>query len=162
MQTSTTELKARAKRLRSAIQSTLGMAASNSQALELVALEENYPTWDAAVACSGQYGGAEQIGLSHEALIGQLIALRTGLKGGNLTLVAAVKVLCDQPDNVAASGWRRVRFDGAVSPSQMLAQTGLFDDSVVAIAKMGDFYPDWVGIISELIEYLRVQQSPSA
>lgn len=48
----TSNLKSRAKRLRSAIQQVLGVKATTSQALELVAKEENYSNWDAACACS--------------------------------------------------------------------------------------------------------------
>ncbi|WP_410951016.1 ATPase, T2SS/T4P/T4SS family [Pseudomonas sp. S1(2024)] len=43
-------LKSRAKRLRHAIEKMLGIPVSHSQALELVAKEENYPHWDAACA----------------------------------------------------------------------------------------------------------------
>ena len=53
MKTNNTELKVRAKRLRTAIKVVLGVDATNSQALELVAREENFPTWDAASACYG-------------------------------------------------------------------------------------------------------------
>lgn len=48
------ELKVRAKRLRSAIKSVLDVKVSIAQSLELVAKEENYPTWDAACACRSQ------------------------------------------------------------------------------------------------------------
>ncbi|MBB4865294.1 ATPase subunit of ABC transporter with duplicated ATPase domains [Pseudomonas nitritireducens] len=56
-----TELKARAKRLRAAIQTELGVKVSHSKSLELVAKEENFPTWDAAVAAhqSKQPDGAQ-------------------------------------------------------------------------------------------------------
>ena len=43
-------LKSRAKRLRHAIEHMLGVKVTHSQALELVAKEENYPHWDAACA----------------------------------------------------------------------------------------------------------------
>lgn len=58
-----TELKARAKRLRAAIQTELGVKVSHSKSLELVAKEENFPTWDAAVAAhqSKQPDGAQLI-----------------------------------------------------------------------------------------------------
>lgn len=46
-----TDLKTRAKRLRVAVKNVLGAEITNSQALELVAQEENFPTWDAASAC---------------------------------------------------------------------------------------------------------------
>ncbi|MDO8418092.1 MAG: glyoxalase superfamily protein [Agitococcus sp.] len=46
-----TELKTRAKRLRTAIAAMLGVSVTSAQALELIAKEENYPTWDAATAC---------------------------------------------------------------------------------------------------------------
>lgn len=44
------QLKQRAKCLRNAISSMLKIEISHSQSLELVAREENYPNWDAAVA----------------------------------------------------------------------------------------------------------------
>ncbi|AXH59723.1 glyoxalase superfamily protein [Pseudomonas amygdali] len=47
------QLKARAKRLRPAIERMYGVRVSNSQSLELVAQEENYPHWDAACASFG-------------------------------------------------------------------------------------------------------------
>lgn len=47
-----TLLKSRAKRLRAAIQAVLNVQVSHSQALELVAKEESYPTWDAACAAN--------------------------------------------------------------------------------------------------------------
>lgn len=47
-------LKSRAKRLRHAIGQMLGVKVSHSQALELVAKEENYPHWDAACAANLQ------------------------------------------------------------------------------------------------------------
>lgn len=47
METNRSEYKARAKRLRTAIQSTLGIDCTVSQAHELVAKEENFPNWDA-------------------------------------------------------------------------------------------------------------------
>ncbi|MFL1449423.1 ATPase, T2SS/T4P/T4SS family [Pseudomonas tritici] len=43
-------LKTRAKNLRNAMVGMLGVSVTHSQALELVAKEENYPTWDAACA----------------------------------------------------------------------------------------------------------------
>jgi hypothetical protein len=49
----TIALKARAKRLRPAIADMFGIKVSNSQALELVSKEENFPNWDAACASSG-------------------------------------------------------------------------------------------------------------
>lgn len=49
----TIALKARAKRLRPAIADMFGIKVSNSQALELVSKEENFPSWDAACASSG-------------------------------------------------------------------------------------------------------------
>lgn len=51
MQVSSNGLKVRAKRLRAAIKSVLRANVSHAQSLELVAQEENYPTWDAACAC---------------------------------------------------------------------------------------------------------------
>lgn len=47
------QLKTRAKRLRPAIERMYGVRVSNSQSLELVAQEENYPHWDAACASFG-------------------------------------------------------------------------------------------------------------
>lgn len=55
------ELKARAKRLKTAIQDVLGVAVSTSQSLELVAKEENYPNWDAASGCSLKPVGASVV-----------------------------------------------------------------------------------------------------
>lgn len=49
------QLKSRAKRLRPAIERMFSVRVSNSQSLELVAQEENYPHWDAACA---SFGGA--------------------------------------------------------------------------------------------------------
>lgn len=43
-------LKVRAKNLRNAIEGMFRVSVTHSQALELVAREENYPTWDAACA----------------------------------------------------------------------------------------------------------------
>jgi hypothetical protein len=50
------ELKARAKRLRVAINDMIGKSVTSSQSLELVAKEENYPNWDAASASYGNTG----------------------------------------------------------------------------------------------------------
>lgn len=47
------QLKSRAKRLRPAIERMFGVRVSNSQSLELVAQEENYPHWDAVCASCG-------------------------------------------------------------------------------------------------------------
>ena len=46
----TNDLKNRAKRLRVAIKDTLDVSITMAQSLELVAIEENYPNWDAATA----------------------------------------------------------------------------------------------------------------
>lgn len=46
-------LKPRAKRLRAAVAQMFNVAVTHSQALELVAKEENYPNWDAACASVG-------------------------------------------------------------------------------------------------------------
>lgn len=54
----TKELKSRAKRLRTAIQTMFDISVGHSQALELVAKEENYPNWDAACACHTQIPAA--------------------------------------------------------------------------------------------------------
>lgn len=51
---SSENLKARAKRLRPAIAAMFSVPVSHSQSLELVAHEENFPTWDAASACAGK------------------------------------------------------------------------------------------------------------
>lgn len=47
-------LKARAKKLRPAIADMFKVSVTNSQSLELVAKEENFPNWDAACASYGQ------------------------------------------------------------------------------------------------------------
>lgn len=52
MENNRNEYKVRAKRLQSAIKSTFGVNCTSSQALELVAKEENYPSWDALSAIS--------------------------------------------------------------------------------------------------------------
>lgn len=52
MQASRSDLKIRAKRLRAALKAILGVDATNSQTLELIAREESFPTWDAAAACA--------------------------------------------------------------------------------------------------------------
>ncbi|MEG0870410.1 MAG: ATPase, T2SS/T4P/T4SS family [Hafnia sp.] len=49
-----TTLTARAKRLRTAITKMCQVKITHSQALELVAMEENYPNWDAACASYGK------------------------------------------------------------------------------------------------------------
>lgn len=51
---SAVNLKARAKRLRTAITAMFKVPVSVAQSLELVAQEENFPTWDAASASSGR------------------------------------------------------------------------------------------------------------
>ncbi|MDF9778889.1 glyoxalase superfamily protein [Pseudomonas baetica] len=48
-------LKSRAKRLRPAVADMFKVSVTHSQALELVAKEENFPTWDAACASYGQF-----------------------------------------------------------------------------------------------------------
>ena len=47
----TEALKARAKRLKTALKSVVGVEVSLAQALEITAREENYPNWDTAAAC---------------------------------------------------------------------------------------------------------------
>ena len=47
METDRNEYKARASRLRAAIQNTLGVDCTSSQALELIAKQENFQNWDA-------------------------------------------------------------------------------------------------------------------
>lgn len=49
----TSNLKPRAKRLRAAVAGMFNVPVTHSQALELVAREENYPNWDAANASLG-------------------------------------------------------------------------------------------------------------
>lgn len=56
-----TLLKSRAKRLRAALKNTHNVQISHSQALELVAKEENYPSWDAACAANQQGAEVQQL-----------------------------------------------------------------------------------------------------
>ncbi|MDU8351182.1 ATPase, T2SS/T4P/T4SS family [Pseudomonas syringae pv. actinidiae] len=56
-----TLLKSRAKRLRAALKTTHNVQISHSQALELVAKEDNYPNWDAACAANQQGAEAQQL-----------------------------------------------------------------------------------------------------
>lgn len=48
---SAVNLKVRAKRLRTAVANMFNVSVSVAQSLELVAKEENFPTWDAAASC---------------------------------------------------------------------------------------------------------------
>ncbi|MDH0341978.1 glyoxalase superfamily protein [Chromobacterium haemolyticum] len=55
-----TEMKAEAKRLRSAVTEMFGIEVSTAQSLELYAKMKNYPNWDAACACEQRSVGRDE------------------------------------------------------------------------------------------------------
>ncbi len=64
-----TDLKARATRLGRAITKMFGHPVTTAQGLELVAQEENFPSWDAAAACYRQPRPQQSIELSAFSLL---------------------------------------------------------------------------------------------
>lgn len=82
-------LKARATRLAAAITTMFNIPVSRSQALELVAKEENYPDWNAASACYGQQHPTFQT--PDEASLGNIGA-------EDLDSCLNIRRLCDERD----------------------------------------------------------------
>jgi twitching motility protein PilT len=75
------ELKSNAKRLQSAISEMFGVPVSTAQSLELIAKSQNFPSWDAACACTNRPGPKED----------QSALLRTKANPVETMLLAAIQ-----------------------------------------------------------------------
>lgn len=88
----TVELKTRAKRLRAAIAETLDLKIKIAQSLELVAKEENYPSWDAACACSPRQTSEALDANSTAAKVMTLLAI-SETRGSRISVSEALELV---------------------------------------------------------------------
>lgn len=163
--------KERAKRLASAIDKMFGIKCTHSQSLELVSHEENYPSWDALsgvvsippVSLMEDKKDTGKKLTSHE-LLAQIMSVETAINSsGSLDITDIAKVLSRHSNPLIAAGWKRVSIpdDGAMGGRltvvEVLEQTGLFDEDVLNIIRIGfmngNYSPQ---VLKNAIEYVRM------
>lgn len=158
-------LKIRAKNLRNAVKSMLHVSVTHAQALELVAKEENYPTWDAACASfrasntsevNSDFGHTESDTricqmLDPSSNLGALIIVwgATG-QGKTTTSQAIVNDLLAQPGAVNPMAILHAGFQEFTYPETVVARyipqgasiigSGEITESLVVVDELGDSY----------------------
>ncbi|WP_153785190.1 ATPase, T2SS/T4P/T4SS family [Pseudomonas sp. EMN2] len=158
-------LKVRAKNLRNAVEGMFRVSVTHSQALELVAREENYPTWDAACASFkpsstqdvGKIGAHEVSNLSvHQMLApssssGALIVV-WGVTGQGKTSTVRVIVEdliaqqdADKPTDILHVGLKEFPYPERVSAryipgAESILRSGQITESLVVVDELRDPY----------------------
>lgn len=151
-------LKIRAKNLRSAVENMFRVSVTHSQALELVAKEENYPTWDAACASfkpSNKQDVAPVLSvyqmLAPSSSVGALIVVWgvTG-QGKTSTARAIVEDLMakpdgDKPNDILHVGLKEFPYPERVSAryisgAESILCSGQITESLVVVDELRDPY----------------------
>jgi len=163
MNSSTSTHKERAKRLRVAISKKFYIPCTMAQAYELVALEENFPNWDALSGCSKLSTTVEPVQpvlttiLSPKGQINQLFFLMSGVRAG-MSISDSIRLMAAQSDPLIQQGWEKGLLSvGTYSLSEVLNQTGLFSEEVITVLRIAGAHSFSTEGIRTAIEFLKLE-----
>jgi hypothetical protein len=155
-------LKVRAKNLRNAVEGMFRVSVTHSQALELVAREENYPSWDAAcasfkpsstqdVAPDGVHGVSSlsvQQMLAPSSSLGALVVVwGVAGQGKTSTMRRLIEDLMAQPDGEKPTGILHIGYQEFLYPELVSAR---YTSGAESILRSGQISESLI-VVDELI-----------